>query len=99
MGFAAMGFSQPLGFCVGLVLAGVFVEIGSVGWRVGFWVVGALSFVCFGVGVWGLPRPPPPPSDGEIDEERVWKRLGREIDWVGVGVASTGLASLSYVLA
>ncbi|KAK4163732.1 major facilitator superfamily domain-containing protein [Cladorrhinum sp. PSN259] len=101
MGFAAMGFSQPLGFCVGLVLAGVFVEIGSVGWRVGFWVVGALSFVCFGLGAWGLPRPP---SDGETasatsDEGKIWKRLGREIDWVGVGVASTGLASLSYVLA
>ena len=92
MGFACMGFAQPIGFCMGLVLGGVFTD--TVGWRPAFYLAAAVSGLLFLVGIWALPR--------DIRSEAgpsIWKRLVVEIDLVGVAVASVGLATLSYVLA
>ncbi|KAH8649198.1 major facilitator superfamily domain-containing protein [Xylariales sp. PMI_506] len=94
MGFACMGFGQPIGFCVGLVLAGIFTD--TVGWRPAFYLAAAVNFVLFLISVWVLPPNMCAPSD---DSPSVWKRLAVEIDWVGVLIASLGLAILSYVLA
>ncbi|KAK4195507.1 major facilitator superfamily domain-containing protein [Triangularia verruculosa] len=88
MGFACLGFSQPLGFSLGLVLTGVMTD--TVGWRPAFFLVAACSIVLFTMGIWSLPPDVHP---------LVLRRLGREIDWVGVGLASMGLAMFSYVLA
>lgn len=92
MGLACMGFSQPLGFGVGLVLAGVFTD--TVGWRPAFYLAAAASLVLFFVGIWALPQDVRPESD-----QSVWKRLAVSIDWIGVLLATLGLATLSYILA
>jgi MFS family permease len=92
MGFACLGLAGPIGFSLGLVLGGVFVD--SIGWRSAFYLAGATSFVLFLIGIWALPR------DVRSQSGRsAWKRLTSEIDWVGAILASTGLAMLSYVLA
>ncbi|PVI02288.1 MFS general substrate transporter [Periconia macrospinosa] len=92
MGFACMGFSQPLGFCFGLVLAGVFTD--TVGWRPAFYLAAAASGALFLISIWTLPRDIRPEAGPSI-----WKRLALEIDCVGVFLASMGLAMSSYVLA
>lgn len=43
IGFACLGLSMPLGFSVGLVLGGVLVD--TIGWRLGFYVAGAVMLV------------------------------------------------------
>ncbi|KAJ5219947.1 hypothetical protein N7468_009151 [Penicillium chermesinum] len=92
IGFSCLGFSQPIGFSVGLVLGGVFVD--TVGWRVPFYIAGAVIFASFFIGVWVLPQ------DVRVrTRPSVWRRLLSEIDWVGALIASTGLATLSYILA
>ncbi|TKA74600.1 hypothetical protein B0A55_05432 [Friedmanniomyces simplex] len=92
IGFACVGMSQPLGFSFGLVLGGVFVK--TVGWRVGYYIAGALGFGLFGVGIWVLPRV-------VVDESQApkLKRLATEVDWVGAALASGSIATFSYVLA
>lgn len=92
MGFACMGFSQPLGFLFGLVLGGVFTD--NVGWRPAFYLAAAASAALFLVAIWALPRDLQARND-----QSIWKRLGKDIDIVGVVLVSTGLATLSYVLA
>ena len=92
LGFACLGFSAPLGFLLGLVLGGVFVD--GVGWRPAFYVASATTFGLCAIGFWVLPRNPQPRSRRVIMEQ-----LASNIDWVGTLVLSTGLATLSYVLA
>jgi MFS family permease len=92
LGFACLGFSGPLGFLIGLVLGGVFVD--NVGWRPAFYLAASASFVLCVIGFWILPqdhRPRP--------KRMITKQLAFDIDWVGTVVSSTGLATLSYVLA
>lgn len=92
VGFGCLGFSQPLGFSFGLVLAGVFTD--TVGWRPAFYLAAATSFALFLVSIWALPRDARPEGG-----QSVWKRVASEIDWFGLLLASLGLATLSYVLA
>lgn len=92
IGFGFMGFSQPLGFCFGLVLGGVFTD--TVGWRPAFYLAAAASFALFLVSIWALPQDAPPEAG-----QSIWRRLALEVDWVGVLFASTALAMMSYVLA
>ncbi|MCJ1284654.1 hypothetical protein MMC26_003989 [Xylographa opegraphella] len=91
-GFACLGFSGPLGFLIGLVLGGVLVD--SVGWRPAFYLAAATSFVLGAIGFWVLPQDSRPRASRTIR-----KQLSFDIDWVGTIVSSTGLATLSYVLA
>jgi len=92
VGFACLGLAGPLGFSIGLVLGGVFVD--TIGWRAAFYLAGAFSFVMCAIGVWVLPR------DIRVrSEQSIGKRLFSEIDWVGTVIASTGVTTLSYVLA
>ncbi|KAK4443285.1 MFS general substrate transporter, partial [Podospora aff. communis PSN243] len=92
MGFGCLGFSQPLGFCFGLVMGGVFTD--TVGWRPACHFAGAASAALFGLGWLVLPR-------DVRGTQRVsrWRRMKEEIDWVGLGLASSGLAMFSYTLA
>lgn len=92
MGFACLGVGQPLGFSLGLVLTGVITD--TVGWRPAFYLPAACNFALFLVGLWALPKDPRP----EVSQS-IWTRLGKEIDWMGVFLASAGLAMLTYVLA
>lgn len=92
LGFSCLGFSAPLGFLLGLVLGGVFVD--TIGWRPAFYVASATSAVLCVFGLWVLPKDPQPRSIRLIREQ-----LAFEIDWVGTVLLSTGIATLSYVLA
>ncbi|KAI4728787.1 MFS general substrate transporter [Aureobasidium sp. EXF-10728] len=94
LGFACLGFSGPLGFLLGLVLGGVFVD--SIGWRSAFYLVTASSFALCGLGFWVLPR------NVQLQAGRdrsIRKQLMFDIDWIGTLLVSFGLATISYVLA
>ncbi|GAB7355454.1 hypothetical protein MBLNU459_g5958t1 [Dothideomycetes sp. NU459] len=92
LGFACLGFSGPLGFLIGLVLGGVFVD--TVGWRPAFYLAAATSFVLCVIGLWVLPKDSRPRPWHMIE-----KQLAFDIDWIGILVSSTGLSTLSYSLA
>lgn len=94
LGFACLGFSQPLGFAVGLVLSGVMIE--RTGWRSGFYLAGGCTLAVAIAALWTLPKLP---SQNNHGEAALLKKVGKEIDWVGAIISSGGLATLAYVLA
>lgn len=94
LGFACLGFSQPLGFAVGLVISGVLVE--KAGWRSGFYLSGGALLTTAVAAVWSLPKLKSGAQDSIL---ALAKRVGKEVDWVGGTISSGGLAILAYVLA
>ena len=92
LGFAILGLAMPLGFSLGLVLGGVFIQ--ATGWRTGYYVGAAAIFLLVIVGFWALPKVPQSPNELPMS-----RRLATEIDWVGAIVSSACMAMLSYVLA
>jgi MFS family permease len=90
LGLAFMGAGQPTGFLIGLVLSGLFID--TIGWRAGYYMCAAVNALFFGASFFGIPKDP-------IGLPMSWSRLGKEIDWVGAGLACSCLALLSYVLA
>lgn len=92
IGFSSFFLSMPLGYALGLLLGGVFV--GTVGWRVGFYVPASLGVVLTIVAFRALPQDPRLGSFAET-----MRRFATRIDWMGSIVASASLAMFSYVLA
>jgi MFS family permease len=90
--FAGMGAASPVGYTVGLVLGGVFVE--GPGRRWSHYLAAILNVVIFGAAAWVVPA-----DKVEDGRGNVWGRLGREIDWVGAKIATVGISLLSYVMA
>lgn len=86
-----MGGGQPVGFALGLTLGGVFTQ--TTGWQTGFYVSAGANIIIALLAWFGLPTAP------GLNAKVAWDRLKNHIDWVGGGLASTGLALLSYVLA
>jgi MFS family permease len=93
-GFACLGFSQPLGFAVGLVLSGILIE--RAGWRSGFYASGSATLAVALAAVWTLPKLKAQDTDSD---QTLWKKVVEEVDWVGGAISSGGLAILAYVLA
>lgn len=91
VGFACIGLSQPLGFAVGLVFGGVIVDT-TLGWRFSFYFTAGLMALLFVLSIWLLPKDKP-------QEAQAWRRAGREIDWIGAGLASAALGISSYIFA
>lgn len=89
IGFSCLGFVQPIGFSLGLVLGGVLQD--TTGWRVGWYICGGLTIALFFVSLWALP-------EDEKAEGAVLSRLWRDIDWIGAILSSASLALISYVL-
>ncbi|KAE8150551.1 major facilitator superfamily domain-containing protein [Aspergillus avenaceus] len=89
IGFASMGMGQPLGYSVGLILGGVFVD--SIGWRYGYYISAIINALLSCLAFWGLPQEKP-------NIEPLRKGITR-IDWVGAPLISVSLALLSFVLA
>jgi len=87
--FACLGLGQVLGFSIGLVLGGMFVD--TVGWRIGWYSCASLVLVLLLVGIVSIP------SDG-LRQPPTMKRLMTEVDWIGGLLATACLAMLSYVL-
>lgn len=92
--FACLGAGQPLGFSIGLVIGGLFVQ--SIGWRVGYYIGASLIFLTFLISLFGIPADLKP-----IDQtyRTLLRRLKSEIDWLGCFLLSTSLGLLSYVFA
>ncbi|KAL6898474.1 MFS general substrate transporter [Trichoderma evansii] len=89
IGFSCLGFVQPIGFSLGLVLGGVLLD--TIGWRVGWYICGALTIVLFFITLWALPV-------DKKAEGSVLLRLRRDVDWIGAILSSASLALISYVL-
>lgn len=94
LGFACLGFSQPLGFAVGLVISGILVE--KAGWRSGFYLSGSALLVTAIAAVWSLPRFK---TNTQVGVVALAKKVVKEVDWIGGMISSGGLAILAYVLA
>ncbi|KAE8444102.1 hypothetical protein EG329_000884 [Mollisiaceae sp. DMI_Dod_QoI] len=90
IGFSCLGFIQPIGFSLGMVLEGVIVD--TVGWRFSYYLTGSLSLAFFILNLWALPH-------DALMERSVLVKIRKEIDWVGAIMASTSLGVFSYVLA
>jgi len=91
--FACLGAGQPVGFSVGLVLGGIFVQ--NVGWRWGYYIGAILTFVVFVISIFGIP------VEKKMETQSfktIFKRLGSEIDWIGCALISASLGLFSYVL-
>ncbi|KAI4197703.1 MAG: hypothetical protein LQ350_005772 [Teloschistes chrysophthalmus] len=89
LGLSFMGAGQPIGFFIGLVLGGVFVD--TIGWRAGYYICAGANLLFCAISLWGLPSDRVPPV--------TWARLQSDIDWIGALIASSSLGLLSYVLA
>ena len=86
----SMGAGQPFGYCVGLVLGGLFVD--SIGWRAGYYICAAANIAFAFVSFWSLPK-------ATQESYNVVLRLKSELDWLGAAMVSISLGLLSYVLA
>jgi hypothetical protein len=91
LAFSLLGLSQPFGFALGLVCGGFF-EKTAPGWRLGFYVVGAATFLLSVINLWKLPK-------DVSSAPWTWKMLASDIDWIGVFISSASLGLLSYVFA
>ena len=89
VGFASMGLGQPLGFSLGLVLGGTFVD--TIGWRAGWYMCAGAIMFCFVVGIWSIPA-------DSLAQASSLARLKADIDWIGAIIATACLALLSYAL-
>jgi MFS family permease len=87
LGFACLGFSQPLGFALGLVLSGIMIE--RAGWRSGFYLSGGCTLAIAIAANWTLPKLKPRAECGAL---LLLKKVGHEIDWVGGLISSGSLA-------
>ncbi|OBT39729.1 hypothetical protein VE00_09844 [Pseudogymnoascus sp. WSF 3629] len=91
--FSCLGAGQPVGFSVGLVIGGVFVE--AIGWRYGYYIAAILTAVIFVISIFGVP------VDHAAESQSlrtILRRMGTEIDWIGCMLLSTSLGLFSYVL-
>ena len=87
--FACLGGGSPVGFALGLVLGGLFVD--SVGWRYGYYLSCGLNGMIFLAAFFTIPV-------SATGADRI-KRLKKDIDWTGVTIATACMAMLSYVFA
>ncbi|TLS25440.1 hypothetical protein PpBr36_07716 [Pyricularia pennisetigena] len=94
VGFAFLGLTQPLGFSLGLILAGVLLQSSDEGWRHAFFTSGSLTAVAAMGGYWVLPS-----VEAAATGANIWSKIKAEVDWVGVGLSSAGLSLFAYVLA
>lgn len=87
--FASLGGGQPLGFALGLVLGGLFVD--SIGWRYEYYLACIFNGLVLIAAVFTLPV--------SSTQTRRSERLLHDVDWIGALIASTCLGLLSYVFA
>lgn len=91
MAFASMGGGQPVGFGLGITLGGIIAD--KLGWQWSFYISSIVAGLVWILSVWQVPQ------SGQKLSWGMWQRVKDEIDWVGIAIASTSLAMLSYVLA
>ena len=89
--FACYGAAQPVGFSLGLVMAGGLIQ--SIGWRACYYIVTGIISVSFIASIWLLPH------DKTRREPLTLRNVVQSVDWIGAAVASSSLGLFSYVLA
>jgi MFS family permease len=87
--FACLGGGSPVGFALGLVLGGLFVD--SIGWRYGYYLSCGVNGMIFLAAFFTTPA-------SATGGDRM-RRLQKDIDWIGVTISSACMAMLSYVFA
>ena len=90
IGFASMGMGQPLGYSVGLILGGVFVD--TIGWRYGYYISAIINAILSATAFWALPAVKHRGGDA-------WYKRVARIDWIGAVIISVSLALLCFVMA
>ena len=90
--FACLGISSVIGFSLGLVLAGVFVD--TIGWRAGWHVYGGTTLALAVLGFFVLPKTQTFRSFGDVVHG-----IRTKMDIVGALLASAFMAFISYFLA
>ncbi|PYI12353.1 MFS transporter [Aspergillus sclerotiicarbonarius CBS 121057] len=90
IGFASMGMGQPLGYSVGLILGGVFVD--TIGWRYGYYISAIINAILSATAFWALPAVKHRGGDP-------WHKRMARIDWIGAVIISVSLALLCFVMA
>ena len=95
MAVACTGLAQPLGFSVGLVFGGVFID--TVGWRVGWYMTAGMLLALVPMGMWLFPRDE---IQGPLPEryQGLVYALKTRVDWVGTAIACLGLSMLALGL-
>ena len=91
MAFAFLGGGYPIGYALGLVLGGVLVD--SIGWRYGYYLSCLINGLILVAAFFSIPHP------AQLEGTSRHQRLMRDIDWVGVLIATSCIAMLSYVFA
>jgi MFS family permease len=89
--FACYGAAQPVGFSLGLVIAGALIQ--SIGWRACYYIVTGVISVSFIASIWLLPH------DDTRREALTLRNIVQSVDWIGAAMASSSLGLFSYVLA
>nr|XP_036588837.1 uncharacterized protein CTRU02_00884 [Colletotrichum truncatum]KAF6800479.1 integral membrane protein [Colletotrichum truncatum] len=89
--FSMNGIGFPLGYALGLVVGGIFVD--TAGWRWGYYVMATINICLWAAAIWSLP------SVHQQSEKKWTRRLTEDIDWIGALIISTALGLLLYVLA
>ena len=91
--FACLGAGQPLGYSIGLVLGGIFVQ--EISWRYGYYIGAILTFIIFIISIFGIPADRVTESQSS---SALRQRLKTDIDWTGCLMLSSSLGIFSYVL-
>jgi MFS family permease len=89
--FAMNGMGQPLGYALGLVLGGIFID--TIGWRWAYYMMAIINLCLSFASIWSLP------SLHHHTEKSTTRRLLEDIDWLGAIIISIALGLLLYVLA
>lgn len=85
-----MGAGEPIGFGLGLLLGGIFID--TIGWRWAFYT-SAIAMALLSVIVILF-------SSRLGQDDRIeWRRMSSEIDWIGVAVATASLVMIFCTLA
>ncbi|KAF2269679.1 integral membrane protein [Lojkania enalia] len=92
--FAVYGGGNPVGFALGLVLGGVFVQVSK--WQTGYWMSTSINAISMILAWLVLPGHS---AEACLPTRPLRYQLLHEIDWIGVGSASTCLALLLYIFA
>ena len=87
--FAAFGGGSPIGIAFGLVLGGIFVQLAD--WRIAYYFSAGVNAIILVAAWFAIPK--------FATDTNKRRRLIKELDWIGVIIASSCLALLSYVFA
>lgn len=90
--FSCLGISQVIGFSLGLVLGGIFVD--TIGWRAAWHIYGSITLALGLLGCFVLPK-----SQASSSWKTILHDITTKMDLVGALLASAFMAFVSYFLA